>query len=143
MKIGVAKEIKIGEEIVAITPAEVEAFCLNSHTVYIEKILVLEGGSVETIDRITTHENPYFIKYGVVHYSVANIPGAVPRTSTFVLTNVTIPYAIDIANKVYKKTLLENKLFLNGLNIYYDNVTYKAVADAHGFKYVEPVEVLK
>ncbi|WP_256961561.1 hypothetical protein [Thermoanaerobacterium thermosaccharolyticum] len=79
----------------------------------------MEGGSVETIDRITIHENPYFIKYGVVHYSVANIPRAVPRTSTFVLTNVTIPYAIDIANKVYKKTLLENKSFLNGLNIYY------------------------
>ncbi|MDK2806825.1 MAG: alanine dehydrogenase [Thermoanaerobacterium sp.] len=106
-------------------------------------VAIDQGGSVETIDMITTHENPYFIKYGVVHYSVANIPGAVPRTSTFALTNVTIPYAIDIANKGYKKALLENKSLLHGLNIYYDNVTYKAVADAHGFKYVDPYEVLK
>ncbi|SNX53650.1 alanine dehydrogenase [Thermoanaerobacterium sp. RBIITD] len=105
-------------------------------------VAIDQGGSVETIDRITTHENPYFVKYGVVHYSVANIPGAVPRTSTFALTNVTIPYALQIANKGYKKALLENKELLRGLNVYYGKVTYKAVADAHGIEYFDPSEVL-
>lgn len=105
-------------------------------------VAIDQGGCVETMDKVTTHENPYFIKYGVVHYSVANIPGVVPRTSTFALTNATLPYALQIANKGYKKALLENDALIKGLNVLNGYVTFKAVADAHGFKYVDPAEVL-
>ena len=61
-------------------------------------VAIDQGGTVETMDRITTHEDPYFVKHGVVHYSVANMPGAVPRTATIALTNATTPYALKIAN---------------------------------------------
>ena len=60
-------------------------------------------------DRITTHDNPTYEKHGVVHYAVANMPGAVPRTSTMALTNVTVPYAVQIANKGYKQACLDNQ----------------------------------
>src|SRR5690606_1596061 len=66
-------------------------------------IAVDQGGSFETTDRITTHDDPIFLKHGILHYSVANMPGAVPHTSTLALTNVTVPYAIQIANKGYKR----------------------------------------
>jgi len=105
-------------------------------------VAIDQGGCIETSDRITTHQNPYFIKHDVVHYSVANIPGAVPRTSTFALTNVTLPYALEIANKGYKNALLNNKALLKGLNVYNGKVTYKAVADTQGLTYVDPVEAL-
>lgn len=105
-------------------------------------VAIDQGGSVETIDRITSHENPYFVKYDVVHYSVPNIPGVVPRTSTFALTNVTLPYALQIAEKGYKRALLENKALMKGLNVMNGHVTYKAVADAHGLEFVDPVELL-
>ena len=61
-------------------------------------VAIDQGGSIETIDRITTHSDPYFVKHGVIHYSVANMPGAVPRTSTLALTGATLPYALKIAN---------------------------------------------
>lgn len=98
-------------------------------------VAIDQGGSIETIDRITTHEDPYFIKYNVVHYSVANMPGAVPRTSTLALTNATMPYALQIANKGAEKAMKENRALLKGLNTYKGNVTYKAVADAQGLEY--------
>ncbi len=101
-------------------------------------VAIDQGGSVETMDRITTHANPYFIKYGVVHYSVANIPGAVPRTSTLALTNATLKYALEIANKGYEKALKEDKALMKGLNVYFGKVTYKGVSDALGYKYVDP-----
>ena len=65
-----------------------------------------------------------------------------PRTSTFALTNVTLPYALEIANKGYKRALLENKALLKGLNVYKGMVTYKPVAEAQGLEYVDPVEAL-
>ncbi|KHO61439.1 alanine dehydrogenase [Thermoanaerobacter sp. YS13] len=105
-------------------------------------VAIDQGGCIETCDRTTSHKDPYFIKHGVVHYSVPNIPGAVPRTSTFALTNVTLPYALEIANKGYKKALLENKALLKGLNVYKGMVTYKPVAEAQGVEYVDPVEAL-
>ena len=69
-------------------------------------IAIDQGGIFETTDRITTHDNPTYEKHGVVHYAVANMPGAVPRTSTLALTNVTVPYAVQIANKGYKDACL-------------------------------------
>lgn len=103
-------------------------------------VAIDQGGSIETIDRITTHEDPYFIKYNVVHYSVANMPGAVPRTSTLALTNATMPYALQIANKGAEKAMKENKALLKGLNTYRGKVTYKAVADAQGLEYTPASE---
>jgi alanine dehydrogenase len=101
-------------------------------------VAIDQGGSIETIDRLTSHENPYYIKHGVVHYSVPNMPGAVPRTSTFALANATMPYALQIANKGAEKALRDNPALLKGLNVYRGKITNKAVAEAQGLLY-EPV----
>lgn len=98
-------------------------------------VAIDQGGSIETIDRVTTHSNPTYVKHGVVHYAVANIPGAVPRTSTFALTNVTIPYAVQIASKGLKRAIEENQALAKGVNVYRGMVTYKGVADSLGLPY--------
>ncbi|GKU79998.1 alanine dehydrogenase [Paenibacillus sp. L3-i20] len=100
-------------------------------------VAIDQGGSIETVDRITTHSNPTYEKHGVIHYSVANMPGAVARTSTIALTNVTIPYGIQIANKGFKQAALDSKAIAKGINVIEGEVTYKAVADAHGYNYVD------
>lgn len=106
-------------------------------------ISIDQGGSVETIDRITTHDKPVFEKHGVIHYSVANMPGAVPRTSTFALTNATIPYAVQLANKGYKKACEDDQSLRLGLNVLNGKVVYKAVADAFNHPYHNVNDVLK
>jgi alanine dehydrogenase len=98
-------------------------------------IAIDQGGIFQTTDRITTHDDPTYEKHGVVHYAVANMPGAVPRTSTIALTNVTVPYAIQIASKGYKQACLENEALLKGVNTLNGYVTYQAVAEAHGLDY--------
>lgn len=98
-------------------------------------VAIDQGGIFETTDRITTHDNPTYEKHGVVHYAVANMPGAVPRTSTIALTNVTVPYAMQIANKGYQKACADNEALFKGINTLDGYVTYKAVADAHGLEY--------
>ena len=105
-------------------------------------VAIDQGGCVETCNITTSHKNPYFVKYDVVHYSVPNIPGAVPRTSTFALTNITLPYALQIADKGYSNALLENPALLKGLNVYKGMLTYKPVAEAQGLNYVDPIEAL-
>ncbi|MED3622735.1 alanine dehydrogenase [Neobacillus thermocopriae] len=105
-------------------------------------IAIDQGGIFETTDRITTHSDPTYVKHGVVHYAVANMPGAVPRTSTFALTNVTVPYALQIANKGYRQACLDNEALLKGINTLNGYVTYKAVADAHGLEYRDARELL-
>ncbi|MDG4657386.1 alanine dehydrogenase [Ectobacillus antri] len=106
-------------------------------------IAIDQGGIFETTDRITTHDEPTYVKHGVVHYAVANMPGAVPRTSTIALTNVTVPYAVQIANKGYEKACLENKALLSGINTLNGYVTYQAVAEAHGLQYADAAELLQ
>jgi alanine dehydrogenase len=106
-------------------------------------IAIDQGGIFETTDRITTHSDPTYEKHGVVHYAVANIPGAVPRTSTLALTNVTVPYALQIANKGYKNACLENEALLKGINTLNGYVTYKAVAEAHGLSYSDARALLE
>jgi alanine dehydrogenase len=101
-------------------------------------VAIDQGGSVETIDRITTHSDPTYIKHGVVHYAVDNMPGAVARTSTFALTNVTLDYALQIANKGWKRAMKENDALAKGLNVVGGTVTYKAVADSLGITYSPP-----
>jgi alanine dehydrogenase len=100
-------------------------------------VAIDQGGCVETITKATTHAEPTFIKHGVVHYAVANIPGAVPKTSTLALTNVTLPYAMRIANKGWKQALTEDKSLAKGANVINGNVCYKAVADAFEYEYTE------
>ncbi|MFB9759693.1 alanine dehydrogenase [Ectobacillus funiculus] len=99
-------------------------------------VAIDQGGVVETCDHVTTHDNPTFEKYGVVHYSVANMPGAVPRTSTLALTNVTVPYALQIANKGVYKAIAENPALKLGLNVANGEITYEAVARDLGYEYV-------
>ncbi|HHQ8909934.1 TPA: alanine dehydrogenase [Bacillus cereus] len=106
-------------------------------------IAIDQGGIFETTDRITTHDNPTYEKHGVVHYAVANMPGAVPRTSTLALTNVTVPYAVQIANKGYKDACLGNTALLKGINTLDGYVTFEAVAEAHGLQYAGAKELLE
>ncbi|MFD1362257.1 alanine dehydrogenase [Lentibacillus salinarum] len=98
-------------------------------------VAIDQGGIVETSDRITTHDDPIYKKHGVVHYAVANMPGAVPRTATIGLTNVTVPYALQLANKGYQKACLDNEALLKGINTLDGYVTHKAVAEAHGLDF--------
>ncbi|TWT08920.1 alanine dehydrogenase [Planomicrobium sp. CPCC 101079] len=105
-------------------------------------IAIDQGGIFETSDRITTHDNPTYLKHEVVHYAVANMPGAVPRTSTIGLTNVTVPYAVQIANKGFKEAILQNEALKKGVNTYEGYVTYKAVADDQGLDYKSVDELL-
>lgn len=99
-------------------------------------VAIDQGGCIETIDRVTTHANPTYIKHGVVHYSVANMPGAVPRTSTLALTNVTLPYGLRIANKGWRKAIEDDPALALGVNVLGGSCCYEAVAVAHGISYV-------
>jgi alanine dehydrogenase len=100
-------------------------------------VAVDQGGCVETT-HATTHENPTYVVDGVIHYAVANMPGGVPRTSTLALTNATLPYALQLANKGWKRALRENPALLKGLNVAAGKVTYQAVSDAFGLEFNEP-----
>ena len=104
-------------------------------------VAIDQGGCVET-SKPTTHGNPTFIVDDIVHYCVANMPGGVPRTSTFALNTATLPYLIRLANKGYQKALSEDKNFLAGLNVCKGQVTYKAVADVFGYEYVDPNKII-
>lgn len=97
-------------------------------------VAVDQGGCIETI-KPTTHRDPVYIIDNIVHYGVANMPGAVAGTSTYALTNATIPYALDIANKGYKKAARENKAITRGINMVEGKVTLKPIAEQYGFKY--------
>lgn len=92
-------------------------------------IAIDQGGCLAT-SKPTTHENPIYIEENVIHYCVTNMPGAVPRTSSFALNHATLPFVLALADKGLEKALLENPHFLAGLNIYHGEVTYKAVAEA-------------
>ena len=97
-------------------------------------VAVDQGGCIETC-RPTTHESPIFFIDDIVHYCVANMPGAVPYTSTLALTNATLPYTIELANKGWKKACKENEELKKGLNIIHGEVVYEGVADAFNFPY--------
>ncbi len=105
-------------------------------------VAIDQGGCFAT-SKATTHAEPTYIKHDVVHYCVANMPGAVPRTSTFALNNVTLPYIITIANKGYHEALARDPHLLNGLNVYKGKVTEKSVAENLGFEYVDPKDALE
>lgn len=104
-------------------------------------VAVDQGGCIETCTP-TTHENPTFIIDGIVHYCVANMPGAVPYTSTLALTNATLPYAIQLANKGWRKACSENEELKKGLNIANGKIIYQGVAEAWGLPYEEVSSIL-
>jgi alanine dehydrogenase len=97
-------------------------------------VAVDQGGCFETT-HATTHSNPTYYEEGVLHYCVANMPGAVPRTSTFALTNATLPYALDLANKGFERAIREDKGLLEGVNTFGGKLTYEAVAASQNLKY--------
>ena len=104
-------------------------------------VAIDQGGCVET-SKPTTHANPTYIVDDVVHYCVANMPGGVPRTSTIALNKATLPFLNKLATNGYQKALKEDKNFLEGLNVYKGQVTYKAVADVFGHSFVSPGEAI-
>jgi alanine dehydrogenase len=104
-------------------------------------VAIDQGGCVETI-HATTHENPTYVVDGVIHYGVANMPGGVPRTSTLALTNATLPYALQLANKGWKRALKDNPALLKGLNVTDGKVTYAGVAEAFGMELYDAAKFL-
>ncbi|GAK87810.1 alanine dehydrogenase [Vibrio ponticus] len=104
-------------------------------------VAIDQGGCFET-SHATTHADPTYIVDEVVHYCVANMPGAVARTSTFALNNATLPYIVKLANKGYRQALLDDKGFLEGLNVIHGKVTCKEVAEAFQLAYVAPAEAI-
>lgn len=105
-------------------------------------IAVDQGGCIETIDRVTYHDNPTYEKHGVLHYSVGNMPGAVARTSTLALTNVTLPYAVTLANLGYVEACRQDATLIPGLNTLKGHVVYEGVAASLGYDYVEAERLL-
>jgi alanine dehydrogenase len=103
-------------------------------------VAVDQGGCIETC-RPTTHDDPIFVIDDVVHYCVANMPGAVPYTSTIALTNASLPYAIKLADQGWKKACRNDQALKLGLNVVNGNVVYKGVADAFNLPLV-PVDTL-
>ena len=104
-------------------------------------VAIDQGGCFET-SKATTHGDPIFMVDGVVHYCVANMPGAVAKTSTQALTNATLPYAVEIANKGWKKAMQENNEIKLGANVVNGKVTFRAVAEAFGLDYTEVSDLL-
>jgi len=104
-------------------------------------VAIDQGGCFAT-SHATTHAEPTFVVDDVVHYCVANMPGAVPRTSTYALNNVTLPYALALADKGYKQAMLDDEHLRNGLNVMHGHVTYKEVADELSYTYKPALELL-
>jgi len=105
-------------------------------------VSVDQGGCIETCHP-TTHENPTYVVDGVVHYCVANMPGAVPFTSTIALTNATLPYGVEIANKGYEQAIKTNNEIKLGVNMVDGRITYQGVAEAFGFEYTPVDKIIK
>ncbi|MCO6442131.1 MAG: alanine dehydrogenase [Nitrococcus mobilis] len=114
---------------------------LKPGTVLVD-VAIDQGGCFET-SRPTTHADPTYIVDGVVHYCVTNMPGAVPKTSTFALNNAILPYALAIADKGYRQAMLDDPHLRQGLNIHQGQVTHRAVAEEHGYPFVEPLAALQ
>jgi alanine dehydrogenase len=104
-------------------------------------VAIDQGGCFET-SKATTHQTPTYEVDGIIHYCVANMPGGVARTSTFALTNATLPFAVQLANKGAKKAMLDDEHLLNGLNVHAGKVTYEAVAKDLGYAYVSAQDAL-
>ena len=105
-------------------------------------VAIDQGGCFET-SRATTHSEPTYVQEDVVHYCVANMPGAVPRTSAYALNNATLPYVLALAQRGYPEALLKNEGLLDGLNVHCGQITHPAVAAALGLAYVPTVDAMR
>ncbi len=105
-------------------------------------VAIDQGGCAET-SRPTTHDNPTYVVDGVVHYCVANMPGAVARTSAFALNNATLPYVLALAEKGWRRALMDDEHLRNGLNVAFGKMTHPAVAEALGLEYVPAEAILE
>lgn len=112
---------------------------MNAGSVIVD-VAIDQGGCVET-SRPTSHSNPTYLVDGVVHYGVTNIPGAVPRTSTYALSNATLPYAMQLANRGFIGAVIDSRPLAQGVNTYEGRLTHKAVADSFGLPF-SPLETL-
>lgn len=104
-------------------------------------VAIDQGGCLET-SRATTHENPTFVVDDVVHYCVANMPGAVPQTSTYALNNATLPFSLSMANQGWRKAMQQDEHLLNGLNVHEGKLCYEAVAQAQGLEFKDPKSLI-
>jgi alanine dehydrogenase len=104
-------------------------------------VAIDQGGCFET-SRPTTHADPVYTVDGVIHYCVANMPGGVPRTSTYALNNATLPFVLALADKGWRKALADDAHLRNGLNVANGKVTCKPVADGQGYKFIDPREAI-
>lgn len=114
---------------------------MPEHSVIID-IAIDQGGIFETIDVVTTHEHPTYIKHGVIHYAVANMPGAVPQTATFALANATLQYVVELANKGFEQAIEQNPALLSGVNTLNGAMTNQAVATDLALPYSSVQSVL-
>jgi alanine dehydrogenase len=105
-------------------------------------VAIDQGGCFET-SHPTTHADPVYVVDGVTHYCVANMPGGVPRTSTFALNNATLPFVLALADKGWKRALDEDRHLRNGLNVAFGKVTCKPVAEALGYSYADAASMLQ
>lgn len=106
-------------------------------------VAIDQGGNFETVDHPTTHQDPIYVKHDVLHYAVANIPGAVPRTATVGLTNVTVPYAVNIAKQGVEHAIQNSAPIASGVNVMNGHVTNEAVANDLNYDYVSVQDALK
>jgi alanine dehydrogenase len=104
-------------------------------------VAIDQGGCVETA-RPTTHSDPTYVEEGVIHYCVANIPGAVARTSTLALTSVTLPYLVKIANRGLEEAVATDAVLAKGLSTLGGNLVSEPVAEAHDLNYTDPEQIL-
>ncbi len=104
-------------------------------------VAIDQGGGFET-SRATTHAEPTYMVNDVVHYCVANMPGAVARTSAVALNNATLPYVLELANRGVNDALKQNVHLLHGLNVYHGEITNQFVGEAHGLKYIQPEDAI-
>ena len=106
-------------------------------------VAVDQGGNFETTEHATTHDDPIYTRHGVIHYAVANMPGAVPRTSTIGLTNVTMPYISRVANQGLEKAFLNSQAVMRGVNVYKGLVTNEGVANALDMRYTNMYDLIR
>lgn len=104
-------------------------------------VAIDQGGCFES-SQATTHDEPTYVEEGIIHYCVANMPGGVARTSTFALTNATLPFVIELANNGINAALVDNRHLRDGVNIYKGKITYQAIAEAHDYKLVSVEDIL-
>jgi len=105
-------------------------------------VAIDQGGCVETITHATTHDNPTYEKYGVIHYSVPNIPGAYAKTSTYALTNVTLPYVVDLADDGFKESIRKDVSLKKGINVMGGKCTCQSLARSLNLEYTDPMSLI-